>query len=282
MFEWKINKDKYVNVINTYNEKHPDESIEVKLLNNEYREAYNWLKVNAYRRLNEQGQLYIEDLRRKAYRLDSTHNKSRLSDITEIQGIINNLYIKDNAFNSDGSKNPTKLSQESIKYIKKIYEEHYHLRDDEFGNSEDNYKVYASVIKDVPEMPIFKEKYYKDFYEPEDEEYKEYHNKRNKLIPRINELLIRCIDDNGHISTTKMFNDLSREELLELEDLFYQLRDIKYPKVEIQGVPKAKSTMKKVTYNTNFIAEQAIAATLNTEDYNIWCNIFCGTKKMVV
>ncbi len=276
--QWRETKNEYLDYINDYDQKHLDLSLSQKLKDEDYNKAYNWLRANAYRKLNEEGKRYIDHLRDIVY----SDMDGKLSDAAEIRGLISNLYYKDKAYDKHGRPDPRKLSKESIDYIKKIYSEKYGLTDDTTGNTEDPYKKYARVVKDVPELPVFKKDYLNDsFYEPSNPAFAAYHKERNNIITEINNILVRGFNTStGHLDTRQLWNMTTADERKRLADLFVELKLLKRPKVKLPIGTKIVKKTKRFTNDAQFNEQLAIAVSeLNKEDRKIWEMIFCRLDK---
>ena len=257
--EWKATKNMYEQYIKNYDKLHPDFNIIDKLNDTRYKEAYNWLFVNSKRELNNKGQAKLN----KA--IEDIHaNIEKRKDVEAI-------FEKDKAFDEYGNKDPRKLSKESIDKIKEITQQNNNLINVDTENK---------VIKELPKdrKVIITNRKFRDLLEP-------FNNTKNlkkqKVVKRINEILIKGVEKNtGNISTKLLWENTTIDERKELAKLFKDLNEFKSGAKKEQ-VEKLK---KRVNFKTNREAyernkNEAILLNLSEEDMKVWEGIFSTFDK---
>ena len=222
-------------IIERYKKKHPDETLDKRLQDESYREAYEWVKDNSYYILNEDAQKAIDN----AFKIlkDEDNVKSK-----KVRKILNDA----NAFDDFGNIDPRKLSDKDIAKIKELTKHKYDF-------SYDSNAGEAILIKDIPSgLPIFRDDFYRMFRDPSENE-KEVNPRRINIIGRINELLGKCIGDDGRIHAKDIFEKLTEDEREQLAEGYRALKAIK-------GKRKPKSIREKFKKNVDFM--------VNTEAFN--------------
>lgn len=222
-------------IIERYEKKHPDETLDKRLQDESYREAYEWIKDNSYYILDENAQKAITDAFKTLKDEDNVKSK-------QIRKILNDA----NAFDDFGNIDPRKLSDEDIAKIKELTKHKYDF-------SYDSNAGEAILIKDIPTgLPIFKDSFYRMLRDPSENE-KEVNPRRIKIIGRINELLGKCIGDDGRIHAKDIFEKLTEDEREQLAEGYRALKAIK-------GKRKPKELREKFKKNVDFM--------VNTEAFN--------------
>ena len=222
-------------VIERYEKKHPDETLDKRLQDESYREAYEWVKDNSYYILNEDSQKAITDAFKTLKDEDNVKSK-------QVRKILNDA----NAFDDFGNIDPRKLSDEDIAKIKELTKHKYDF-------SYDSNAGEAILIKDVPTgLPVLKDSFYRMLRDQSENE-KEVNPRRIKIIGRINELLGKCIGNDGRIHAKDIFEKLTEDEREQLAEGYRALKAIK-------GKRKPKSIREKFKKNVDFM--------VNTEAFN--------------
>ena len=222
-------------IIEKYEKKHPDETLDKRLQDESYREAYEWVKDNSYYIINEDAQKAITDAFETLKDTDNVKSK-------QVRKILNDA----NAFDDFGNIDPRKLSDEDIVKIKELTKHKYDF-------SYDSNAGEAILIKDIPTgLPVFKDSFYRMLRDPSENE-KEINPRRIKIIGRINELLSKCIGDDGRIYAKDIFEKLTEDEREQLAEGYRALKAIK-------GKRKPKSIREKFKKNVDFM--------VNTEAFN--------------
>lgn len=248
-------------IIEKYEKKHPDETLDKRLQDEAYREAYEWVKDNSYYIINEDAQKAID----KAFDImkdeDNIKNK-------KIRKILNDA----NAFDDFGNVDPRKLSDKDLANIKELTKHKYDF-------SYDSNAGEAILIKDIPTgLPVFEDSFYRMFRDPSENE-KEVNPRRINIIGRINELLGKCIGSDGRIHAKDIFEKLTEDERAQLAEDYRALKSIK-------GKRKPKNIREKFKKNVDFMVnteafneEYAWALTniRGTKDFDTFIDIFVQT-----
>ena len=256
-----LNNLKIIERIDKANPKMP---LNEKLLIEEYKDAYDWIKDNSYYTLDDDAKTAINN----AFDIlkDKDNNGSN-----EVKAIL----VKANAYDEYGNIDPTKLSDEDIAKIKALTKHKYDF-------SYDSNAGEAILIKDVPTgLPVFEDAFYRLFRDPSENE-KEINPLRLKVIGRINELLGKVIGkDDTRIRAKDIFNKLTEEELSELAQCYRTLKSIKSkrkPKFIRERIAK---NVEFKTNNEAFDEEYAWAMTniKGTKDFDTFLDIFVQTDE---
>ena len=194
---------RYNSFIKSYDAKHDEESLEVKLENAEYREAYEWIKNNGHigftKEASDKLAAAFKTLVDRTTAL-STKTKLRLKNIP-------------NAIDESGTINPTVLTDEQIELLKQEEES-------ELSTKYTNGDGEMILIKDVPKnVPLrFRKKKAVKYKQDPDKAY---------TIGRVNEIISKAVNhDTGRIDIATLFNneyvtDAEREELAILYEHLY-------------------------------------------------------------
>lgn len=253
-------------IIEKYEKKHPDETLDKRLQDETYREAYEWVKDNSYYIINEDAQKAID----KAFDImkdeDNIKNK-------KIRKILNDA----NAFDNFGNVDPRKLSDKDLANIKELTKHKYDF-------SYDSNAGEAILIKDIPTgLPVFEDSFYRMLRDQSENE-KEVNPRRIKIIGRINELLGKCISSDGRIHAKDIFEKLTEDERAQLAEGYRALKSIK-------GKRKPKAIREKFKKNVDFMInteafneEYAWALTniRGTKDFDTFVDIFVQTDSFGV
>lgn len=219
-------------IIERYEKKHPDETLDKRLQDESYREAYEWVKDNSYCILDNDAQKAISN----AFKILKDEDNIRSS---QVRKILNDA----NAFDDFGNIDPRKLSDEDIAKIKELTKHKYDF-------SYDSNAGEAILIKDVPTgLPVLKDSFYRMLRDPSENE-KEVNPRRIKIIGRINELLGKCIGSDGRIHAKDIFEKLTEDEREQLAEGYRALKAIK-------GKRKPKSIREKFKKNVDFMVNDA-------------------------
>ena len=206
---------RYKNYVDTYNAANKFQTLEEKLQDVQYREAYNWIKSNGRIQFGKE---------------ESKKLKKAFEVLTGHQNVLsNNIYNKiksiAGAIDEYGVINPTKLTDEQIQVIRDNEET-------ELGKMYDDGTGEMILIRSIPSnIPIRMKK-------GDDKESNEIINgigyKDNKrkveIIKRINEIIGKTVDRfTGRIDVSVMFNNnvVSKEEREELIGLYAELRSLR-------------------------------------------------------
>ena len=256
--DWIATKDRYSKFVEEFDAKNPDMDIEQKLRNEEYANAYAWLKVNAVRSLGEKQQAIM--------------NKylSKLNSNKDVNWAISKIIREAGAYDEFGSVDPTKLSDEDIQKIRNLYSKYYERL---AQYDEDSY-----LIKDVPASSIMKKAYH-DLFAGLTKESEAVREKRSDIIKQINEIISKGLDkQTNSIKTELLWANTTKEERERLAQLYYELRDIKTgnKKQNKEAWEKIKEHVVRRVNSKAYEREKTYARTnLTKQEYNLWVRIFC-------
>ena len=256
--DWIATKDRYSKFIEEFDAKNPDMDIEQKLRNEEYANAYAWLKVNAVRSLGEEQQAIM--------------NKylSKLNSNKDVNWAVSKIIREAGAYDEFGSVDPTKLSDEDIQKIRNLYSKYYERL---AQYDEDSY-----LIKDVPASSIMKKAYH-DLFAGLAKESEAVREKRSGIIKQINEIISKGLDkQTNSIKTELLWANTTKEEREKLAQLYYELRDIKTgnKKQNKEAWEKIKEHVVRRVNSKAYEREKTYARTnLTKQEYNLWVRIFC-------
>lgn len=194
---------RYNSLIKSYDAKHSEESLEVKLENAEYREAYEWIKNNGHigftKEASDKLAAAFKTLVDRTTPL-STKTKLRLKNIP-------------GAIDESGTINPMVLTDEQIELLKQEEESELSTK---YTNGDGEMILIKDVPKDVP-LRFRKKKAVKYKQDPD----------KAATIGRINEIISKAVNhDTGKIDIPTLFNneyvtDAEREELAKLYEYLY-------------------------------------------------------------
>lgn len=265
-YEFQKTLKNKLNIIKAYDNsvEHRNETLNEKLLNQEYKEAYDWIKFNT---------IYDIDIKTKKIIYDAFATM-KVKDNTD-NPKINRLFIKDNAFDEYGNKDPRKLSKESLRIIKELTINKYNFDYDSNAGE-------AILIKDTPNnLPVFKDSFYRELRD-ESENAPGVNARRIAIIKEINEILYKVLDDNGRIHAKDIFEKLTDTEINNLILLYNELHGIKGKRKTKEQIKKYKEFLEFKTNDAAFNEELSWALTniKGTNKFNIFLQIFCKTNEM--
>lgn len=199
--------ERYKNFINAYNDKHPEYSLEEKLQNTTYREAYDWIRTNGRISFGKEG----DDKVKQAFKI-LTNRSSRI-DKSRIVGLRN---IGADVFDEYGRLDPRKLTEKQLALFKSDEEQAItNMYNDGLGES--------ILIKDVrikrPILNTIKKK-----NAPSDTTKRKW-----EINQKINSILSKCVDKNtGRLDYSMLFNDsvVTDEDRVALIKYYNELRTI--------------------------------------------------------
>ena len=206
---------KYKNYIDNYNRRHPNETLDEKLNDIDYYEAYTWIKNNGHIGFSKE----MRDELSKAFKILTKRN-SVLSNSTKLK-----LKSVPGAIDENGNIDPTKLSDEQIDNIRE--EESNELSkmyDEGLGESmlikiiPDDIPIIRTSTKNKETNSILNDLKFKD------------NARKTIIIKEINDILKKTIDFNsGKINIQLLFNDeyVTNEERNTLYKLYEELRELR-------------------------------------------------------
>lgn len=252
-FNYKANSifketlDRNLKIISNYDKTHVGQNISEKLENDEYRNAYTWIKENAYYKLNDEANEAIQN----AFNAIRNGNSN-------IGNKLNNILRKLGAIDEYGDIDPRKLTRNEIRAIKKFIDFNTNTQLEE--KSFDYINVRNKQTNEIETIPI--EEYDKNIHEieslddvsrpvegrymprlikavkPEHVDFGnedlyeylngldgvEYNPKRAKIIEEINSILSKIAYSETGINFDTILS-LSDEDIIKLGELYEQLRN---------------------------------------------------------
>lgn len=253
----------YTTIIQQYNKKNPLQTLDQKLLNEDYKEAHDWIKTNTNYTLNQDAKDIVTNAFKTLKSEDNINNST-------IKKIIQNA----DAYDEFGNIDPRKLSKEDIAKIKKLTEH-------KFSWTYDSNAGEAVLIKEVPAgLPVLTDNFYRQLRDPSEND-SGVNARRLKVIGEINALLGKALDINtGAISTKDLFTNLSEEELNQLANLYMELKGIKSKRSK-ESKQKFIASVDFKTNDAAFNREFAYAQNhlKGTKQYDTWLKIFTQVDK---
>lgn len=251
----------YLDIIKKYDENNPNEVLEEKLKNEEYRNAFNWINLNARKTINKE----LKDKIDWAFK-QFKDNADRQSEIATI--LNDHPEYKDKLGIIDGRK----FTKEQKQIIKDAVLKKYGY---DYESSLSN----ETLIKEIPaNLPILSSRFYTEIRS--DDEGKR-SPERIETIRKINDILQHAVDEKGQISTKLLFN-LPKDRIEELANLYDILRDIRKnrPDEDIT-IEKFKDKVDFKVYREAFNRElgYALLNLKGTANYDLWERIFCSIGK---
>lgn len=251
----------YLDIIKRYDEANPNQVLEEKLKDKDYRTAFNWINLNTRKNISQE----LKDKIDWAFK----QFKDNADQQTEISKILHeHPEYKDKVGIIDGRKF-TKKEKEAIK--KGMLKKYGYTYESPLGNE--------TLIKEIPaNLPILNDKFYSEL---RDKSESERSIERIETIHKINDILQHAIDKYGQISTELLFT-LPKEKLEELAKLYEVLRDIRKNRLTDEELSeKFKDKVNFKVYRKAFNRELSYAL-LNlkgTANYDLWEKIFCSIDK---
>lgn len=260
---FKENYIRYKNYITQYDAEHPYDSLNQKLENIHYKEAYDWIKNNGILKFSDDAQEKLNSALKILTKRTTTLSKKTIKRLKNVP----------EAIDINGNIDPRKLTDEQIELLKAEEESELStMYDDGYGE--------AILIKEVPSnLPIMVTK-------GNDEEskrvfaslkYKD-NNAKFIIIKRINEILSKAIDrQTNKIDLNILFNDevVSDEERIELANLYNKLRELRSDELKKYKIRKNKVYTDEVNYEGYLDAFRFYKVNLqNTKHGHQFLNIF--------
>ena len=251
----------YLDIIKKYDENNPNEVLEEKLKDENYRNAFNWINLNARKTINKE----LKDKIDWAFK-QFKDNADRQSEIATI--LDSHPEYKDKLGIIDGRK----FTKEQKQVIKDAALKKYGY---DYESSLSN----ETLIKEIPaNLPILSLRFYTEIRSNDEGKRSP---ERIETISKINDILQHAVDRNGEISTKLLFN-LPKERIEELANLYDVLRDIRKNRPDDDSL--AERFKDKVNFRVNRKAfnRELSYALLNlkgTANYDLWERIFCAIGK---
>ncbi len=257
-------------IIKNYEKAHPNETLDMRLKDPTYREAYDWIYANTIYKLSEDAEKALK----AAYGYFMPNTDGKKSGNSTVTTILNN----NNAYDRYGYIDPRGLSLDDIAKIKASYEL-------DFVSNYNSTVEKVNFIKSIPkDLPIYNDTFYEDIRHPS-EFTSEVQKRKNELAKIINKLIVKGLDNNGDLSTEILFNNLSKDELKQLADAYKELKSLKETRKKDKVYnEKLKSLIDsgKITfigddnpvYIKNITWFNSQSNNLTTEQKQLWFDIF--------
>lgn len=256
---WKTILNNYLDYIKNYENSNPYKTLDQRLLDDKYREAYDWIQANSFYKLDINAQNILDN----AFKALSVRDDNKSKELKEL--------IKEaNAIDEYGNIDARKLSKQQILLIKMLTQSKYSKEYDSNAGE-------AILIKDIPiGLPVLKNSFYRELRgEGETAE----NPRRLQIIHEINNLITKGVDDAGRIRTTLLFEKLTEDEIKNLSKLYSELNHIKRNRKQDRHL-NYKDTVEFKYNKSSFIEELSIARNnLTKSQYNTWLEIFVQKDK---
>lgn len=235
--------NRYNRIIKSYDAKHHELSLDEKLENTEYAEAYNWIKNNGRLDYTKESQEKIKEAFKALTRRSSLIDKKLMIGIKNIPG----------AMDENGNIDARVLNENQIALLKKE-------ESNDFTYGYDNGDGEAILIKMIPDnLPMSNRINTKEMNLDDIDNKRKY-----ELIQKINETLEKCIGTDGKIDYNYLMNNdiVSEEERNNLISNYQELHAINERKL---NTIKAYYRKKGKEFKSNIAI---------SNDYNIAMNIY--------
>lgn len=193
----------YEGIIAKYDKLNADQTIDQKLQDEQYRNAYYWLASNGYYDIVGEVKNEIID----SFDLLKNENNSNNS-------VLNKLMKDKNRTDAYGIIDGREFTDEEIETLRKNIELNFNTEDYDEGD--------ATLLKDIPnDENIYNKEYYSLFVSTLTPEQK---GRKRVIQFRINQILAKGFGPNNHLSTKLLFENCTTEELEELAAYYRELR----------------------------------------------------------
>lgn len=251
----------YLDIIKKYDENNSNEVLEEKLKDENYRNAFNWINLNARKTINKE----LKDKIDWAFK-QFKDNADRQSEIATI--LDSHPEYKDKLGIIDGRK----FTKEQKQIIKDAALKKYGY---DYESSLSN----ETLIKEIPaNLPILSSRFYTEIRSNDEGKRSP---ERIETIRKINDILQHAVDKNGEISTKLLFN-LPKERIEELANLYDVLRDIRKNRPDDDSLAERFKDRVNFRVNRKAFNRELSYALLNlkgTANYDLWERIFCAIGK---
>ena len=208
--------NQYNKFIKEYNAKHPDISLEDKLTNSDYKEAYNWIKTNGYLSFEDDAMEQIDNAFEKLISVKRRNTGNYLATIKR----------KKDIYDRYGRIDPRKLDSHDIEEIKK---------EEETSDS----LIYATGIGEGHLIKATNKRGYIMKTKKINPKFKKYIDakkyadvaKQYDLIKKINNIIGKVIDkDTGRFNIAALANNdiVTSEERIALKNYYRELKSIRH------------------------------------------------------
>lgn len=274
-----------LNIINEIDRQHPQWTLEEKLNNERYFDAYYWLKDNARRTITKDVKKMISDAFTAIRSNQALDNNNPLNPFKRIYDKLDN-YEKYDAFGMINGLAFEKYVEEhpDDDIIQQMHDILIEINNPFSTNRATEHPDHIlsdnNLIKDIPsDLPVFNDAFYAEFRTPE-EKSPEMINRRFKLMGEINSIISNAIDpDTGHISSQRLFDNLTEDEIKHLIDLYAELKDINKGLFDNLENASKNNIIARRTYDTAFNLEKAWfdANAKTNARKRLWLQLFVET-----
>lgn len=252
----------YRNIVKGYERKHPLETLDQRLNNPSYREAYDWIQANTIYTLNKEAQEAVT----KAFEVMKSKDNNN-------SNLIRAMLKEADAYDDYGNIDARKLTADHISNIRKLTEHKYSWTYDSNAGE-------AILIKEVPSgLPVLSNKFYQMLRSDSESKV---NAERIRVIGEINKLLSKAVDRHtGQINSKDLFDKLTSEELDDLGNYYSSLHHIKGDRNNVEIAKKFKKNVDFLTNDAAFNREWGYAQNnlKGTKQYDTWLNIFVQKDK---
>ena len=294
--------EKHKEILDGYRKTYPDMTIWDMYTNpdeefSRFRDSYDWIKCNTVYEFSDDAKQAIYGAFRDLKTIDDIKKQPIMKVI--------NKFDKDIRTDISGQIIGTLYSLDDAREIRDIMRRKYspYGQFDEDGNlvtplyteNKEAYDSDANLIKVVPETPIFKENLFTEQLLDEDERTTEIRATKRKLYTRINNIIKNGIVDEenaqagygkpGEISAKLLVENCTKEELIELGNLYKDLRAISKAATRIydeHNSDSGKTDKKPFVYRTNtpaLLGQHTYIQSLSGDIRKILENIFYEKDK---
>lgn len=294
--------EKHKEILNGYRKTYPDMTVWDMYTNpdeefSRFKDSYDWIKCNTVYEFSNDAKQAIYGAFRDLKTIDDMKKRPIMKVI--------NKFDKDIRTDISGQIIGTLYSLDDAREIRDIMRRKYspYGQFDEDGNlviplyteNKEAYDSDANLIKVVPETPIFKENLFTEQLLDEDERTTEIRITKRKLYTRINDIIKNGIVDEenakagygkpGEISAKLLVENCTKEELIELGNLYKDLRAISKAATRIydeHNSDAGKTDKKPFVYRTNtpaLLGQHTYIQSLSGDIRKILENIFYEKDK---
>ena len=222
---------KHLDFIDKYDKHHPYDSLEEKLENEEYRDAYDWIQFNTYYRVDKDSSEKI----RKAFNTLGATDAIKANQGSKTYNELINLIIDradkerpGKVIDEYGIFHPEELTEDEIKQIKEVTEKMYTGKTTATGVGIEN-EASAVLIKSIGDDTVYKRSVYNVFKKNSrnSDENTRREKRTGQIVSSINKIIAKAVDPvDKNISAKLLFENCTNEELRRLASLYIELKDI--------------------------------------------------------
>lgn len=221
--------DFYETIIKDYDRANPDMTIDEKLQNERYANAYYWLASNGHYDFTGNAKSDIIEAFALLRNENNPHNQ-----------VLNSMLKSGDRTDAFGTIDGRKFTEDEIDELRKDITDSF--------NTEDYAESDATLVKDVPnDESVYNKEYYKLFVSTLSQDEK---NEKRDLQFKINQILVKGFGEDNHLSSELLFKNCTTDELEQLADYYKKMRGYssKMTKEELRRLNE------EVEFKTNDIA----------------------------